>query len=354
MGPYRLAAAVVATGIAACGLPLNGEDPFGQSPDSGAWLDATSGPASDGATAIRPDGSTGPRDAGSGSSSGGPSPFADGPAGGAACDANLSSDPAHCGSCGRDCAGGSCQSGSCLPAAIASSADPIRAVGISSSYIVWATVAQAIYRSALDGSGAQRIAPTNDSVSELVVAGTDIYYTTGDLHRITIDGASDTILVSGGADACLQISGTTAYVVVGSSTPVSIDAVDLTGGTRTPVVPAADLVLPWGVAVTASDVYWSGNQHGDPDGGLWHLPLAGGSSNEILPHLANPNCLTIYDGALFWPNSDDGTIMTSALDGSGARVLATGQDTTYPPTTVAVDARFVYWSSGSTIQRLAR
>jgi hypothetical protein len=353
MGSYRLAAAVVATAISACGLPLTGEGPFGESPDSGPSLDA----APDGASVVRPDGSTaptgptGPKDGGSADA---PSPVVDGPTGGGACDANLSSDPAHCGSCDRDCAGGSCQSGSCLPAAIASSPDPIRAVGVSSSYIVWATVGSEIYRAALDGSGAQPIASATDSVSELVVAGTDIYYTTGDLHRITIDGASDTILVTGGADACLQISGTTAYVVAGSTVPVSIDAVDLTGGTRTPVVPAADLVLPWGVAVTAGDVYWSGNQHGDPDGGLWHLPLAGGSANEIVPHLANPNCLTVYGDALYWPNADDGTIMTSALDGSGSRVLATGQDTTYPPTTVAVDDRFVYWSSGSKIQRLAR
>jgi hypothetical protein len=349
MGPYRLSTAVVAAGIAACGLPLYGQDPLGDSPDSGVSLDA----ASEGVTVAHPDSSTGSRDGGGGFVDA-PSSVVDGPAGGGACDANLSSDPTHCGSCDRDCAGGSCQSGACLPAAIASSPDPIRAMGASSTYIVWATVAQEIYRAALDGSGAQPIASPSDSVSELVVDGTNIYYTTGDLHRITIDGASDTILATGGADACLQISGTTAYVVAGSSNPVSIDAVDLTGGTRTPVVPAGDLVLPWGIAVTAGDVYWSGNQHGDPDGGLWHLPLAGGSANEIVPHLANPNCLTLYGGALFWPNADDGTIMTSALDGSAARVLATGQDTTYPPTTVAVDSRFVYWSSGSTIQRLAR
>jgi hypothetical protein len=227
-------------------------------------------------------------------------------------------------------------------------------MGISSSTLVWATVTPQIYRAALDGSGAQAILSPADDVSELVVAGSDIYFTTGDVHRITIDGAGDTVVVAGGADACLQISGTSAYVVDGTATPSAINAVDLTGGTRTPLVPAGDLVLPWGVAVTSSDVYWSGNQHGNPDGGIWRLPLDGGAASEIVPHLANPNCLTIYEGALFWPNADDGTIMTSALDGSGARVLATGQDLTYPPTTVAVDARFVYWSSGSTIQRLAR
>jgi hypothetical protein len=354
MGPYRLAAAVGAAAIVACGLPLAGlEDPLGgPSPDGGS----SSGAGQDGTVGGNPDAWSPPGNEGSVD---GPSPSGDGPSphydsGGDACNANLSSDPANCGSCGHDCAGGSCRTGSCLPAAIVTSADPIRAMGISSSYLVWATVAPEIFRSSLDGSGAQSILSPGADVSELVVAGTDIYYTTGDLHRVAIDGTGDTVVVSGGADACLQVSGTSAYVVDGTSSPAAIDTVDLAGGTRTALVPAGDLLLPWGVAVTSSDVYWSGNQHGNPDGGIWRMPRDGGAASEILPHLANPNCLTIYGGALFWPNSDDGTIMTSALDGTGAKVLATGQDLTYPPTTVAVDWRFVYWSSGSTIQRLVR
>jgi hypothetical protein len=36
------------------------------------------------------------------------------------------------------------------------------------------------------------------------------------------------------------------------------------------------------------------------------------------------------------------------------QVLASGQDTTYPPTSVGVAGPFLYWSSGSSIVRLAR
>jgi hypothetical protein len=360
MGPFRLAVAAGVAALVACGLPIAGTGPSYDAtpPDSGASFDA--GP--DATHVVPPDTSTGPGDSGSIGPSGddGPAPgsdadaIADGPAGDAGCTANLSNDPSNCGSCGHSCAGGSCQAGSCQPVAIVTSASPIRAMGLSSSYLVWATTSRQIFRAALDGSGAQHIFTPAADVSELVVAGTDIYYTTGDVHRVALDGTGDTIVVAGGADACLQISGTTAYVVSGSTVPPAINAVNLTAGTRAPLVPTGDLLLPWGVAVTTSDVYWSGNQHGNPDGGIWRMALGGGAASEIVPHLANPNCLTIYSGGLFWPNSDDGTIMTSALDGTGAHVLATGQDLTYPPTTVAVDMRFVYWSSGSTIQRLAR
>jgi hypothetical protein len=129
---------------------------------------------------------------------------------------------------------------------------------------------------------------------------------------------------------------------------------DLGAQTVSPLVPQQDLIAPWGVAVTGNDVYWSGNQHGVPDGGIWRLALDGGRVAEIVPHLANPNCITVYDDALWWPNSDDGTIMTSDLSGNGVRVLATGQDRVNPPTTVAVDSKFVYWNSGTNIMRLAR
>jgi hypothetical protein len=226
-------------------------------------------------------------------------------------------------------------------------------MGINDTYLVWVTLEPKIYRAALDGSGALNIASPSDGVSELAVVGSYIYYTTGDLHRVGIDGTGDTIVVLG-ANACFQITNSTAYVVNGSSPPLAITTVNMATAGRTALVPSADIQQPWGVAVTATDAYWSGNQHGNPDGGIWRLSLSGGTPTEIVPHLANPNCLTIYGGALFWPNADDGTIMTSALDGTGLQTLATGQSLTYPPTTVAVDANYVYWQSGTTIQRLAR
>jgi hypothetical protein len=270
------------------------------------------------------------------------------------CDANLADDPAHCGRCDRDCAGGACLSGSCAPVAIASSTAAIRALGVSDDYLVWVTLQRQIFRANLDGGGGKPILTTSADVSELVVAGSSIYYTTGDLHRVDIDGNGDQVVASGRADACLQVSGTLVYIVNGSTAPLSIDVVDMDSGTRKTFVPSQDLIQPWGVAVTSTDVYWSGNQHLNPDGGIWRMNLSGGTPTEVVPHLANPNCLTLYQGALYWPNSDDGTIMTSAPDGTGASVLATGQDLTDPPTTVAVDARFVYWQSGTNVMRLAR
>jgi hypothetical protein len=272
----------------------------------------------------------------------------------AGCSADLSTDPAHCGRCDRDCAGGACQAGSCTPVSTVASPDPIRALGVSDTYLVWVTDRPQIVRAALDGGSQQPILSPSASVNELVVAGPSIFYTTGDLRRVSIDGTGDTIVASGRADACLQVAGTLVYVVNGSTPPLSIDVVDLDAGSRAALVPTQDLLRPWGVAVTPTDVYWSGNQHGSPDGVIWRLSRAGGTPTEVVSHLANPNCLTIYDGALFWPNSDDGTIMTSALDGSGATVLASGQDLVNPPTTVAVDPRFVYWQSGTSILRLAR
>lgn len=271
------------------------------------------------------------------------------------CDADLATDPAHCGRCDRDCAGGTCEAGACSAVPIVTEAYPIRAVAVTDAYLVWVTNGQvAIYRASLDGGVPQMLEPLAVGVSELTVAGSNIYYTTGDLHVVTLDGTGDTVLHYGYANACLQVIGTVAYLVNGGSPP-DIGAFDFnTGVLDAGLVPPQDLIAPWGVAVTSDAIYWSGNQHGAPDGGIWMLPFDAAAPTEIVPHLANPNCITVYDGALWWPNSDDGTIMTSDLSGRNARVLATGQDLTNPPTTVAVDARFIYWSSGTQVLRLAR
>jgi hypothetical protein len=362
---YRLVLASLTAGLllTACGLSLGGletDSPLG-SPDA---EDATEPvPGADGGMWGAPEGAISDRSVDRTAADGGGAPLPGDDAGGtgadagghaADCDANLADDPAHCGRCDRDCAGGACQSGSCAPAAIVSSDAPIRALGISTSYLVWATVDRQIFRADLDGGGATPILSTTEDVDELVVAGSSIYYTTGDLHRVAIDGTGDQVVASGRADACLQVAGALVYVVSGSTAPLSIDVVNLDAGSRTTLVPSSDVMQPWGVAVTSTDVYWSGNQHGSPDGGIWRMNLSGGAPAEVVPHLANPNCLTVYGGALYWPNADDGTIMTSALDGTGESVLAKGQDLAAPPTTVAVDERFVYWQSAANVMRLAR
>ncbi|HEX8795951.1 MAG TPA: hypothetical protein VF765_33610 [Polyangiaceae bacterium] len=232
---------------------------------------------------------------------------------------------------------------------------PVRAVGISDADLVWATTGMsALHRADLDGGGARVIESLSRDISELTVAGGAIYYTNGDLHVVQLDGTADMVLLYGTANACLQVTGSLAYLVNGGHPP-EIDVFDIFSGTRTPLVSAAELGAPWGVAVTASDVYWSGNQQGDPDGGIWQLALdGGGTPREIVTHLANPNCLTVHDGALWWADYDDGTIRTSDLAGGWMQVLATGQDLASHPTTVVVDARYVYWNSGKTVMRLAR
>lgn len=242
------------------------------------------------------------------------------------------------------------------PEAVVEQAYPVRAMGITDTALVWATSGMAALHVAnLDGGGQQVIESLPKDVSELVVAppGGPLYYTDGDLHEVQLDGTGDMLLLYGTANACLQVTGHVAYLVNGGNPP-EIDAFDVFAGTRTPLVGAPDLIAPWGVAVTATDVYWSGNQHGRPDGGIWRRALDGGMASEIVPHLANPNCITVFDGALWWPDSDDGTIRTGDLSGGGMRVVATGQDVANPPTTVVVDARFVYWNSGKRIMRLAR
>lgn len=272
-------------------------------------------------------------------------------------DAGHRDGPAH--DAGAKDAGKPIEAGT--PEVIVTDSYPIRAVGITDTALVWATSGMAaLHLANLDGGGAQVIETLPGDVAELTVAGGAVYYSNGDLHVVQLDGTGDRVLLYGTANACLQVTGNLAYLVNGG-TPPAIDVFDIFAGTKTPLVPPEDLLAPWGVAVTATDVYWSGNQHGVPDGGIWELALDGGDggdapATEIVTHLANPACLTVYDGALWWPDADDGTIRTSDLSGGGGnvQVLATGQVLASPPTTVVVNAQFVYWNSGKSLVRLAR
>src|SRR5262249_6402575 len=155
--------------LAACGLSVGGLQEDGTNPLPDASADAWWGTSLDAAAAgdspfapppPGPDAAPAPGDGASLIDAGGP---ALGDAG--ACDADLATDPAHCGRCDRDCAGGSCSAGACAPAAIIEAANPIRAMGVSDEYIVWVDDEPTLYRRPLEGGAAQAIFSPTDSVS---------------------------------------------------------------------------------------------------------------------------------------------------------------------------------------------
>ncbi len=267
-----------------------------------------------------------------------------------ACTADLANDPKNCGACGRDCGGSACTAGACAPVAIVTtSPNDVRSVAVSDTRLFWSSQSAATIRAAaLDGTGS--VVVVSRAAEEIAVDATWLYYVSGgNLRRAKHDGSADTQLASGWGGCVFVGPSPLVYGLDASSKLFELDTTTL--AQRTVATSADGVFQPWGVAVSGADLYWSGIQHNFPDGGIWRRPLDGGVTAEILLHQGNPNCLTMHDSMLWWPNADEGAILRSDLAGAGRVVLATGQTI---PTTVAVDAKFVYWNSGNSVMRLAR
>ena len=269
------------------------------------------------------------------------------------CDANLTDDPTSCGSCGHDCAGGMCTAGMCQPLDLVSApaGQTVRAVAIDSTHLYWGnTTDQTIVIANLDGTSPASFL-MGVQIEEIAVDATALYYTAGDgLHMVPFATMTD-MHVAPGPEGCVwPVSSGLAYSVeFGANNVVSVD---LDSGTVTTLLGAADGIFqPWGVASTATELFWTSSGP-DVDGSIASQPLPSGAAATLRSGLANPNCLSFDEkGRLYWPNHVDGTIHRCNVDGSGDVTLASGQ---VMPTTVAVSLHYLYWNSGNNVVRLAR
>jgi len=264
------------------------------------------------------------------------------------CDASLASDPENCGACGHGCGGGGCQAGVCQPEDLVSIAAgrTVRAIAIDSTYLYWSnTTEMTIVRANLDGTGQAPIL-MGVSANEIAVGASALYYTDGSLHVLPFSSMVSSIVASG-PDGCIWLTGSgqayTAEFVGGN-----VLRVDLGGAGVTTLL--SGLTMPWGVASTATELYWTSS--GTDAGSISRQALPAGSAQAIGSSLDNPNCLTFDEtGRLYWPDYFSGVIERSNPDGTDATTLATGQVT---PTTVAVNAKYLYWNSANHVVRLAR
>jgi hypothetical protein len=269
-----------------------------------------------------------------------------------ACDADLATDPMSCGACGHDCGGGACAAGTCAPydLVVAAPTDTIRAVAIDSAHLYWSnTTANTVVQANLDGTSPHAFL-SGVSADEIAVDATALYYTSGGLHRVPFGAPIDTEITPG-PDGCIWIESPT-LVYTTEFTMNEVVSVNLDAGSITILLGSSDGVFqPWGVASTAVEFYWTSSGPA-VDGSIAGHPLPSGANATLRSGLANPNCLSFDEaGRLYWPNYGDGTIHRSNADGTSETTLASGQ---IMPTTVAINATYLYWNSGNNVVRLAR
>ena len=96
------------------------------------------------------------------------------------------------------------------------------------------------------------------------------------------------------------------------------------------------------IAVDSTSVYWASGA------ALERMPITGGVATTLATG-QNPTAIAVNASALYWVDDGTSSVMQVALTGGGPTTLASGQST---PTSIALDANNVYWTTSSSVMKL--
>ena len=116
-----------------------------------------------------------------------------------------------------------------------------------------------------------------------------------------------------------------------------------------PATLASSLSKPWGIALSATHVYWTNTG----DGTVMTVPIAGGVAATVLASgQSNPMSIAVDATNVYWAATGGGTVMKCALGGCAGTPTALASALS-SPWGIAVDAANAYWTAGGAVSRIA-
>ncbi len=247
---------------------------------------------------------------------------------------DLTDNSQHCGSCNTDCQGGSCASSICQPYKLADAVNPF-AVAVDATHVYFAASDPALKKVPINGGSATIL--TEESALAIAVDATHLYWVAAStVNRITLNG-NDQLKVADASNANrIALSGQYVFFTEGSNGDVgAVQKVALSGGAVDELHFAAT-GHPFGVALNATDVYFTHKS----DGEIVKVSTSGGSATVLATGQVSPRALALDSNSVYWTTAT--TIRKVALNGGGTPMtLASGQQ---KPTDLAVDATHAYWT----------
>jgi hypothetical protein len=281
------------------------------------------------------------------------------------CEIDSSSDPLHCGRCGRDCGGGSCTNGSCTPAVVADFgaapmslalfgesvfvgldtgivrvddgalspvvASSVRLFTIDGGSLYWASE-DAIESSSLSGEGPLMITPLAAPVGGIFVDPSSVLFTQNNEVRGAPKGGGDAFtLGSAETEGLGGLVADASDVFFFRATGVGF-AYRMTRSGDVKTIDEGRTIAD--IAIDDSHVYFALPGEGpfafEKSGALGFFPLAEGSGARALAL----DAADVYFAT-------DGSIVRVPKAGGDAVVVATAEGTV---TDVAVSERAIYWT----------
>ena len=308
------------------------------------------------------------------------------------CEANLQTDQAHCGSCGKSCQGGACQGGQCQIVTLASAVGTPTFLTLAGSFVYWTEEgsAHAVRKAPITGGAATLIAdnqsapygiavrPTSNSVywanrndgtiksADTLGTGTVVPFATGQSTPIDVAICGANVCWTSQDDGVVRQKGSpagvTTNVATGENHPSGI-ASDGTyvywtnrgttalangqvrralvgGGSESTLVSGEQ--EPFGIAVHGTHVYWVNRGLGNHSGTVNKVPLAGGQAIELASQQANPLNVAVDGTHVYWTNAGDSTVRRVPVNGGPIVTIVEAMGT---PFGIALDATSVYWTS---------
>jgi hypothetical protein len=217
--------------------------------------------------------------------------------------------------------------------------------------VSWAAVVALTASVAACGSSNEARSPVvNDGAGD---AGHDGAGATGG-QPCGSSGAADgpTRLATAKRPTAIAIGGGNVYWI--DSDLGTVNEVSACGGAPTTLVTTSTLgsstLIPAGIAVQGSDVYFTTQDPWNPDendGAVWKVPSAGGAPTMLLQGLDHPGPVAVTGGSMYWIDSwqthaDDGDVRQAPIDGSSMTILASAQN---GPWSLALGGGYVVWTT---------
>jgi hypothetical protein len=268
----------------------------------------------------------------------------------------LATNGENCGSCGHSCLGGSCASGACQAATLATVGGQPIAIAVSAANVYFAVYATAPggYVGAVpqDGGSAQPLVTGQNTPRHLAVDAQHIYWVDtgagGSVMMAALDGTNPVALASSVDDPWgLAVDGTAVYwAVEGSGDAGAIKTCPIMGCVQAATI-ASGLSRPAGVVTGGNDVYWTEAIDG---GAIDTCAKSGcaGAPRTVAVAQNDPTSIAINGSNLVWVTDADGTVMTASLAAaifSPTKLIGAEPSSGAFSTPVAADESNVYWTN---------